>query len=72
MRPSAQHRLSRRQMRFILVNGRTPCPRSLCALCRRPIRATYLREVNTRLSYCDETCYAEHCADAMLAIEGYA
>jgi hypothetical protein len=58
-----------RNMRFILVNGRTPCPRSFCALCCEPIVASYLREIDTRLSYCDAKCYAEHCQGAVLAIE---
>jgi hypothetical protein len=59
-------------MRFILVNGRTPCPRCFCALCRKPIEARYLREIETQLSYCDDKCYAEHCESAVLAIEIHA
>jgi hypothetical protein len=61
-----------RHMRFVLVNGRTPCPQSCCVLCRRPIGASYLREIETRLSYCDDKCYAEHCEGAVLAIENHA
>jgi hypothetical protein len=49
-------------MRFVLVNGRTPCTKSFCALCCKPIAAGYLREIETRLSFCDDKCYAEHCA----------
>jgi len=45
-------------MRFILVNGRTPCRRSTCALCSKPIGTNYLREIATRLPYCDAYCYA--------------
>jgi hypothetical protein len=44
-------------MKFILVNGRTPRPQSFCALCCEPIGETYLREIATRLSYCDHRCY---------------
>jgi hypothetical protein len=44
-------------MKFILVNGRTPRPESFCALCCEPIGETYLREIATRLSYCDHQCY---------------
>jgi hypothetical protein len=47
-------------MRFILVNGRTPCRQSFCERCREPIGAGYLRETGTRLSYCDPDCYADH------------
>jgi hypothetical protein len=59
-------------MRFVLVNGRTPCPQSLCALCCEPIGANYLREIETRLSYCDDKCYADHCKSALPAIENHA
>ena len=48
-------------MRFILVNGRTPCAPAVCAMCRRSIRRGYLRENGTHLIYCDQTCYADHC-----------
>jgi len=48
-------------MRFVLVNGRTPCQQSFCVLCCEPIGASYLRELGTRLSYCDHNCYADHC-----------
>jgi hypothetical protein len=59
-------------MRFILVTGRTPRAQSTCALCCKPIGASYLREIETRLSYCDDKCYAEHCVGAVLAIENQA
>jgi hypothetical protein len=59
-------------MKFILVNGRTPRPQSFCALCRQPIGASYLREIETRLPYCDDECYAEHCEGAVLALENHA
>jgi hypothetical protein len=45
-------------MKFILVNGRTPCPQSYCTQCCEPIGETYLREIATGLSYCDHRCYA--------------
>jgi hypothetical protein len=54
------------------VNGRTPFRQSLCALCRKPIGASYLREIETRLPYCDDQCYVEHCQGAVLAIENHA
>jgi hypothetical protein len=48
-------------MKFILVNGRTPRPPALRALCRGPIGENYVRETATRLFYCDHKCYVEHC-----------
>ena len=59
-------------MRFILVNGRTPCPQSHCVLCHQLIGASYLREIGTQLSYCDHDCYAEHCKSAVMAFENRA
>ena len=56
-------------MRFVLVNGRTPCKKSVCVLCGEPIGASYLREVGTQLSYCDHDCYTDHCAGAALLFE---
>jgi hypothetical protein len=47
-------------MKFVLVNGRTPRSQSFCALCWEPIGESYLREVATRLSYCDHRCYVGH------------
>jgi hypothetical protein len=51
-------------MRFVLVNGRTPCPQSVCAWCCEPIAESYLRELTTHLSYCDHDCYVSHCKKA--------
>jgi hypothetical protein len=59
-------------MRFVLVNGRTPCPRSFCELCCEPIGAGYLREIETRLPYCDDRCYADHCRKAVLVLDNHA
>jgi hypothetical protein len=47
-------------MKFVVVNGRTPSPQSFCALCCEPIGESYLRELTTRLSYCDHGCYVGH------------
>ena len=59
-------------MRFVLVNGRMPYPRSLCTMCCKQIVGSYLREIETGLTYCDDKCYFEHCEDAVQAIEDYA
>ena len=59
-------------MRFILVNGRTPSRQSTCARCSKLIDTNYLREIATRLPYCDAECYADHCVCAILALENHA
>jgi len=47
-------------MKFVVVNGRTPRRQTFCALCCEPIGKSYLRELTTRLSYCDHRCYVGH------------
>jgi hypothetical protein len=59
-------------MKFVLVNGRTPCKQSSCVLCGEPIGASYLREIGTRLCYCDHDCYAYHCNSAVVALADFA
>src|SRR5215471_3969901 len=56
-------------MKFVLVNGRTPNPPSFCALCCESIGESYLRELTTRLSYCDHECYLDHCKIAVKALQ---
>jgi hypothetical protein len=56
-------------MRFVLVNGRTPCPQSRCVMCDQPIAAGYLRDVETRLAYCSQDCYADYCKSAIVLLE---
>jgi hypothetical protein len=51
-------------VRFVLVNGRTPFRLTSCVLCCAPIGGGYLRDVRTRLCYCDADCYASHCGNA--------
>jgi hypothetical protein len=62
-------RIGRREVRFILVNGRTPRPQSFCVMCDQPIEKSYLREIGTHLIYCDHDCYADHCESAFLLLE---
>jgi hypothetical protein len=59
---------SGRHMRFALVNGRSPRADSFCATCEQLIGASYLREVGTKLVYCDQNCYADHCKSAVPAL----
>ena len=51
----ARKETRKRHMKFVVVNGRTPRPQSFCALCCEPIGESYLRELTTRLSYCDHS-----------------
>ena len=44
-------------MKFVFVSGRTPRPQSSCASCRESIGNSYLRELATRVCYCDHRCY---------------
>lgn len=56
-------------MKFILVNDRMPRADAYCALCCEKIADSYVREVQTRLLYCDHRCFAGHVSMAILAIE---
>ena len=59
-------------MKFALVNDRTPGKQSSCVLCGQPIETGYLREIGTRLFYCDHDCYADHCKSAAQALANLA
>jgi len=59
-------------MQFVVVNGRRPRPDSFCALCCEPIGDSYLRDIATRLSYCDHKCYVDHGKVAVPALEYHA
>lgn len=43
--------------RFVLVNGRTAGPKTYRLFCCEPIHAGHLREISTRLPFCDNDCY---------------
>jgi hypothetical protein len=45
-------------MKFLLVNDRQPRNDAYCVLCCEPITESYVREVQTRLLYCDPRCFA--------------
>ena len=59
-------------MKFVLVNGRTPRPQSICASCCDPIGESYLREIITPLFYCDHMRYAGHRKGAAPALQKHA
>ena len=44
-------------IRFVLVNNRVPRMGEHCALCGGPIEKGNVRESQTRLIYCDTTCF---------------
>ena len=44
-------------MKFVLVNGRMPFRQNYCVWCCTPIYTGYLRDIGTRLCYCDHQCY---------------
>jgi hypothetical protein len=56
-------------MRFVLVNDRAPRPQSSCTFCCQPIGNGYLRELTTRLSYCNQQCYFGRCELIARALE---
>jgi hypothetical protein len=59
-------------MKFVLVNGRTPRRQVCCVKCDHPIEASYLREIGTHLTYCNQNCYTDHCQSAFLLLENRA
>ena len=45
-------------IRFVLVNNRIPRTDHHCALCGGLIEEGYVRDSQTRLTYCDTQCFA--------------
>lgn len=58
-------------MKYICVTDRE-VQNGYCALCTAAVKTPYLREIATRLLYCDTACYWGHCHVALLAIEHHA
>ena len=54
--------------RFVLVRDRVPRIDANCALCCAKIENGYVREPQTRLVYCNLSCFAGHGKMAMNAI----
>jgi hypothetical protein len=54
--------------RFVLVNERVPRTDANCALCGAKIERTYVRELQTRLVYCDARCFAGHGKTSMAGL----
>ena len=59
-------------MKFVVVNGRSPRLQSTCTQCRKQIGDSYLRDIATRLSYCDQQCYVDHSNVPVLALQNHA
>jgi hypothetical protein len=55
-----EERTSRKVMKFIFVNHRTPLGPSSCFACSRSLGPGYLRDLSTQRPYCDHDCYARH------------
>jgi hypothetical protein len=68
----ARKETQKRHMKFVVVNGRTPRPQSFCALCCKSIGESYVRELTTRLSYCDDNCYVDNCKVAAPMLQKHA
>jgi hypothetical protein len=56
-------------IRFVLVNDRVPRSDANCALCREKIEQGYIRELQTRLVYCNPQCLSGHEKIALVAVE---
>jgi hypothetical protein len=55
-------------MRFVLVNDRTPRPKSFCFMCCEPIGPSYLRDIKTQIRFCDHDCYNLYSQNAVLTL----
>jgi hypothetical protein len=44
-------------IRFVLVNNRVPSTNPYCVLCGELVERDYVRDVQTRLVYCDTQCF---------------
>jgi hypothetical protein len=57
-------------MKFVLVNGRMPFRKHDCVWCCTPIYTGYLRDIATRLCYCDHQCYMIYRENSALLLGG--
>jgi hypothetical protein len=59
--PRRRRQLDRHHyIKFVVVNGRLPHPQPFCAMCNGPIEQAYVRDIPTRLYYCDQRCFRGH------------
>jgi hypothetical protein len=59
-KPSAGPTSFPARARFVLVRDRVPRADGSCAQCCAKIERGYVREPQTRLVYCNLTCFADH------------
>jgi hypothetical protein len=59
------------RMRFVLVNNRAPRMGGHCALCGGIVEQGYVRDLQTRLIYCDTQCFAGGTCRGMPATKNY-
>jgi hypothetical protein len=45
---------------FVIVNDRMPGPDASCMLCCEKIGDAYVRDLQTRIFYCDQRCLGGH------------
>jgi hypothetical protein len=57
---------------LVLVNNRIPRTDGHCALCGKIIEKGYVRDLQTRLIYCDTQCFPGEADTAMPAIKNHA
>jgi hypothetical protein len=57
-------------MRCIVVNGANLKSEASCAHCRRKIKDSYVREIGSRVIYCDFACYSIAVETSIVAL-GY-
>jgi hypothetical protein len=57
-------------MNFVLVNGRMPARQNYCFWCCTPIYTGYVRDIVTRLCYCDHQCYTLCRENSALLLDG--
>jgi hypothetical protein len=53
-------------MRCVIVNGAKLKAQARCAYCSRPIGNGYIREIGSRLIYCDFHCYSVALENAVI------
>lgn len=60
----------RRGMQFVVVNHRVPNTNQHCVLCSGLLEKGYVRDVQTRLIYCDPQCFTAWANEAARVAKG--
>jgi hypothetical protein len=58
-------------MRCIIVNGANLKAQAFCAHCSQEIGNSYIREIGSRLIYCDFRCYSVALETSIVLTRGY-